>query len=69
MLPFLSGERAPGWRDEATCTITGITKWTKPIDFVQAGMEAVAMRVAHVFSLLGTSINTQLTRGLEYLKY
>ncbi|TMW60366.1 hypothetical protein Poli38472_000408 [Pythium oligandrum] len=52
VLPFLSGERAPGWHDEATCTIMGINKWTKPVDLLQAGMEAVALRIALVFSLL-----------------
>jgi gluconokinase len=54
LLPFFSGERAPGWRDEATCAITGINKWTTPVDFLQAGMESVALRIAQVYSLLGT---------------
>ncbi|GLE01688.1 hypothetical protein PINS_up010522 [Pythium insidiosum] len=52
VLPFLSGERAPGWRDDATCAITGINKWTKPVHVLQAAMESVATRLALVFALL-----------------
>lgn len=54
MLPFLSGERAPGWLGDATCTITGINKWTTPIELLHAGMESVALRVSLVYSLLSS---------------
>lgn len=58
VLPFLSGERSPGWHDEATCTISGINRWTKPLDLLQAGLESVAMRLASVFGLLAGYANT-----------
>lgn len=45
-LPFLAGERAPGWHDDARATISGLTLDTKPLDMVRAGLEAVAFRFA-----------------------
>lgn len=54
VLPFLSGERAPGWVEDATCSITGISKWTSPIELLRAGMESVALRIGVVLSLVGT---------------
>ena len=55
VLPFLRGERAPGWCESATCTISGISKWTTPIELLRAGMESIALRLGVLFSLLGTS--------------
>ncbi|KAG6976429.1 hypothetical protein JG688_00001366 [Phytophthora aleatoria] len=55
VLPFLSGERAPGWLENATCTISGINKWTTPIEFLRAGMESIALRIGVLFSLLAFS--------------
>jgi gluconokinase len=54
ILPFLSGERAPGWLENATCAITGINKWTTPVEVLHAALESVALRISLVFSLLGT---------------
>lgn len=53
VLPFLSGERAPGWVEDATCAISGITKWTTPIEILHAALESVALRISLIFSLLG----------------
>lgn len=61
VLPFLSGERAPGWLEDATCTITGINKWTTPIEFLRAGMESIAMRIGLLFSLLAFSADLDAT--------
>uniref|UniRef100_K3W9T1 Carbohydrate kinase FGGY N-terminal domain-containing protein n=1 Tax=Globisporangium ultimum (strain ATCC 200006 / CBS 805.95 / DAOM BR144) TaxID=431595 RepID=K3W9T1_GLOUD len=52
ILPFLSGERAPGWLENATCAITGINKWTTPVEVLHAALESVALRISLVFSLL-----------------
>jgi gluconokinase len=49
VLPFLAGERSPGWQGHARATIHGISQATTPLDIVQAGMEAVACRIALVF--------------------
>ena len=52
MLPFLAGERAPGWAGHARATIHGLTLATTPLDILRAGLEAVAYRIALVFDLL-----------------
>ena len=52
MLPFFAGERAPGWRDDASATLHGIRLNTKPIDIFQAGLEAVALRLGQIYRRL-----------------
>ncbi len=52
VLPFLAGERAPGWAGHARGTVHGLSLATTPLDILRAGMEAVAYRVALVFDLL-----------------
>ena len=52
VLPFLAGERAPGWAGHARATIQGLTLATTPRDILRAGLEAVAYRIALVFDLL-----------------
>ncbi len=52
VLPFLAGERAPGWAGHARATVHGLSLATSPLDILRAGMEAVAYRVALVFDLL-----------------
>jgi len=52
ILPFLAGERAPGWAGYARGTIHGLSLATTPLQILQAGLESVAYRVALVFSLL-----------------
>ncbi len=45
LLPFLHGERSPGWADNATLAIQGITSHTHAGHVLRAGMEAVAFRL------------------------
>lgn len=49
VLPFVAGERAPGWNDKARASLIGFTLNTKPIDIVLAGLESVAYRFAIIF--------------------
>ena len=49
VLPFLSGERSPGWQGHARATFHGISQATTPLEILRAGMEAVACRIALVF--------------------
>jgi len=51
-LPFLGGERSIGWRPEARATLHGLSLSTTPLDILQAGMEAVALRFALVADIL-----------------
>jgi len=51
-LPFLSGERSPGWHDDASGVIAGLTLSTRPEQLIRAGMEAVAYRLTDVYDAL-----------------
>jgi gluconokinase len=46
VLPFLAGERSPGWAGDARATISGLTLATTPIEMLRASLEAVAYRFA-----------------------
>jgi len=48
ILPFLNGERAPSWRDDARAVIVGLTTAARPLDLARAHLEAVAFRFAAV---------------------
>jgi gluconokinase len=52
MLPFVAGERAPGWRDDARASLIGFSLNTRPIDILRAGLEAVAYRFALIHRLM-----------------
>jgi gluconokinase len=54
VLPFLAGERAPGWVPDARASILGLSLNTQPIEILRAGLEAVAYRLALIFELLRT---------------
>lgn len=49
VLPFVAGERAPGWREDARASLVGFTLHTDPIDIVQAGLEGIAYRFALIY--------------------
>jgi len=48
ILPFLAGERAPGWNDQAKAVFMGMTFDTAPEHLVRAGLEAIAYRFYQV---------------------
>jgi gluconokinase len=52
ILPFLAGERAPGWNDQAHAVFAGITTATTPEHLIRAGLEAVAYRFYQVSARL-----------------
>jgi gluconokinase len=52
VLPFLAGERAPGWRGDKRAVIAGLSLHTEPLDIAQAALESVALRLATVYALL-----------------
>ncbi len=47
-LPFLAGERSPGWAADARGAITGLRLSTRPVEILRAAMEAVCYRFALV---------------------
>jgi len=63
ILPFLSGERAPGWCPNATASILGLTKQTTGADVYRAGMEAVALRLAAIVRLMRPHLGQNLVVG------
>ncbi len=52
VLPFLAGERAPGWRGDRRATVTGLSLDTTAVDVAHAALEAVALRLTLVYELL-----------------
>jgi gluconokinase len=52
LLPFLAGERSPGWYGDASGVFAGVTLATRPADLLRAGMEAVAYRLAAIYDAL-----------------
>lgn len=52
VLPFLAGERAPGWRDEARAIFAGMTFDSSPEHLLRAALEAVAFRFAQILKRL-----------------
>ena len=52
VLPFLRGERSPGWATEATATWHGIRASTTAPEMARAALEAVTYRLALISELL-----------------
>ncbi len=52
VLPFLAGERAPGWRGDKRGVLAGLSLDTSAVDIVHAALESVALRLALVYRLL-----------------
>jgi gluconokinase len=52
VLPFLAGERAPGWRGHRRAAIAGLGLDTTAVHILCAALEAVALRIALVYRLL-----------------
>ena len=51
-LPFLAGERSPGWRPEARAGLTGISLDTTAVEITRALLEAVAFRLSEIYDRL-----------------
>jgi gluconokinase len=52
VLPFLTGERSTGWDARARGAVCGLSRDTKALDILQAGVEAVAYRFAAILRAL-----------------
>jgi gluconokinase len=52
VLPFLAGERAPGWRGDRRAAISGLSLDSTAVDIVHAALESVALRLTLVYELL-----------------
>ena len=56
LLPYFSGERSPDWPVSSRGAVAGLTAATQPLDLLQAGLEAVAYRLAQVWDALRTAV-------------
>jgi gluconokinase len=52
VLPFLAGERSPGWQAQAQASIHGLSAATTQVDILHAFLEAIALRIGLVFEPL-----------------
>jgi gluconokinase len=57
VLPFLAGERSPGWASTARATIHGISARTSGVDILRACLEAVAYRIGLVCQQMKTFLS------------
>ena len=59
VLPFLGGERSPGWRDNAQGTIHGMTRGTTSRDIQQAMYESVCLRLRSIMKLVSSYVEDE----------
>jgi gluconokinase len=59
VLPFVAGERSPGFAPGARACIAGLTSATTPVQILQASLEAVCYRFALVARLLRPHLAAQ----------
>ena len=52
VLPFIAGERGPGYAAHARGAILGLSQATRPIEILRAGLEAVALRFALMYGIV-----------------
>lgn len=74
VLPFIAGERSPGWSGAAQATIAGITATTTPLDLARAALEGVTYRWAMIAGLLrqvvtGTPTLVASGGGFKYVPH
>jgi gluconokinase len=60
-LPFLAGERSPGWHANARATLSGLTLHTSPEEILRAGLEAITYRFALIAELLDDHLPSEHT--------
>ncbi len=58
VLPFVAGERAPGWQGDARASLIGFTLNTTPTDIVRAGLESIAYRFALIYERIAPHLPT-----------
>jgi gluconokinase len=71
VLPFWSGERAPGWSAAARDAIDGLNAGTKPVEILRAVMEAVCYRfalIARALDMFAPGATVSLA-GKSFLSY
>ncbi len=62
ILPFISGERSPGWHAEARAVIAGLHAQTTPAEMLRAALESLAYQLAQVYDQLLVALDTRDAR-------
>ncbi|HZO25645.1 MAG TPA: gluconokinase [Chloroflexota bacterium] len=52
VLPFIAGERGPGYAAHARAAVLGLSQSTRPIEILRASLEAVALRFALMYGIV-----------------
>jgi gluconokinase len=52
VLPFIAGERGPGYAAHARAAVVGLSQATQPIEILRAGLESVALRFALMYGIV-----------------
>lgn len=52
LLPFVAGERSPGWDPAARATISGMSLGTRTVDIIRAAQEAIMYRFGLIYDQL-----------------
>jgi gluconokinase len=52
LLPFIAGERSPGWDPNARATVSGLTLATRPVDIIRGAQEAIMYRFGLIYDQL-----------------
>jgi gluconokinase len=52
ILPFLAGERSPGWHGDVRATVSGLSLHTRPVEILRAGLESIGYRFAILAALV-----------------
>jgi gluconokinase len=58
VLPFITGERSPGWHTDAQAVVSGLQAHTTPVDILRACMEALAYQLEIVYKQLNEALHT-----------
>jgi gluconokinase len=64
ILPFVAGERAPGWNEKARASLMGFSLNTHPVDIVQASLEAIAYRFVLIYERIATYLPPSQSRRI-----
>lgn len=62
ILPFISGERSPGWHAEARAVLAGVQTGTTSAELLRASMEAVAYQLLVVYQQLVAALDIKETK-------
>lgn len=64
VLPFVAGERAPGWNERARASLVGFNLHTQALQIVQASLEGIAYRFALIYERIRGHLPPSATRSI-----